>query len=328
MPDNLRPDLPSDFRVPAEIEQLCMRNLLANTEDKIFFKDRQSRFLLVSKGFLSAQGHGRSLDELIGKTDFDIFSRPHATAAFEDEQRVIETGKPIIAKVERETFRDRPDTWVSTTKMPLRDEHGNIIGTWGIARDITERIQAEQALVEQTLHDPVTGLANRVALMDRLARALVALERQPGRVAVLFADLDAFKQINDSLGHDAGDQVLVEVARRFTQVARRADTVARIGGDEFVLLCPELSDADNIRLIGDRVIGAIRAPLTIDHRDLTVTTSLGALVTNDPLANAGELLRRADIAMYGAKRAGRNRLQIFGPDIHHTDETSLTRRCE
>ena len=114
-----------------------MRNLLANTEDKIFFKDRQSRFLLVSKGFLAAQGHGRSLDELIGKTDFDIFSRPHAAAAFEDEQRVIETGEPMIAKVERETFHDRPDTWVSTTKLPLRDEHGNIIGTWGIARDIT-----------------------------------------------------------------------------------------------------------------------------------------------------------------------------------------------
>ena len=234
---------------------------------------------------------------------------------------MIETGEPIIAKIERETFHDRPDTWVSTTKLPLRDERGDIIGTWGIARDVTERIEAEHALVEQTLRDPVTGLANRVALMDRLARALVALERQPGRVAVLFADLDDFKQINDSLGHDAGDQVLVAVARRFEQVARRADTVARLGGDEFVLLCPELGDADSIRLIGDRVIHAIRAPLSIDHRNLTVTTSLGAVVTNDPLATAGELLRRADIAMYGAKRAGRDRLQIFGPDIHHADES-------
>jgi diguanylate cyclase (GGDEF)-like protein/PAS domain S-box-containing protein len=321
MSDDLRPDSPSDFCVPAEIEQLCMRNLLSNTEDKIFFKDRQSRFLLVSKGFLGAQGQGRSLDELIGKTDFDIFSRPHATAAFEDEQRVIETGEPIIAKVERETFHDRPDTWVSTTKLPLRDAQGNIIGTWGIARDITERIQAEQALVEQTLHDPVTGLTNRVGLMDCLARALVALERRPGRVAVLFADLDAFKQVNDSLGHDAGDQVLVEVARRLKHVARRADTVARLGGDEFVLLCPELNDVDNVALIGDRVIRAIRAPLSIDRHDMTVTTSLGAVVTNDPLADAGELLRRADIAMYGAKRAGRNRLEIFGADVHHAGES-------
>ena len=296
-----------------------MRNLLANTEDKIFFKDRHSRFLLVSKGFLAAQGYGRSLDELIGKTDFDIFSGAHAAAAFEDEQRVIETGEPIIAKVERETFHDRPDTWVSTTKLPLRDEHGNIIGTWGIARDITARIEAEQALVKQTLHDSVTGLANRVALMDRLARALVALERRPGRVAVLFADLDAFKQINDSLGHDAGDQVLVEIARRLKQVARRVDTVARLGGDEFVLLCPELNDADNLQLIGGRILRAVRAPLSIERHSLTVTTSLGAVVTADPLADAGELLRRADIAMYGAKRAGRNGLQIFNPEFHLAD---------
>ena len=193
-----------------------MRNLLASTEDKIFFKDRQGRFLLVSDSFLSVQAHGRSLDELLGKTDFDLFSRPHAAAALEDEQRVIETGEPIIAKV------------------------------------------------EQKLHDPVTGLANRAELMDRLAQTLVALERQPGRVALLFADLDAFKEINDSLGHDSGDQVLVEVGRRLTQVARRVDTVARLGSDEFVLLCPELGETDN--------------------------------------------------AMYGAKRAGGDRLRIFGPD--------------
>jgi diguanylate cyclase (GGDEF)-like protein/PAS domain S-box-containing protein len=320
MSDDARPDLPSDFSLPAGIERLCMRNLLANTEDKIFFKDRQSRFLLVSQGFLAAQGHGSSLEELIGRTDFDIFSAPHAAAAFEDEQRVIETGEPMIAKVERETFHDRPDAWVSTTKLPLRDQRGKIIGTWGIARDITARVEAEQALAEQALRDAVTGLANRVALMDRLARALVALERRPGCVAVLFADIDNFKEVNDSLGHDAGDRVLIEVGRRLTQVARRVDTVARLGGDEFVLLCPELSDDDDIRLISDRIIHTIRAPLRIDHRDLTVTASLGATATSDPHADPGELLRRADIAMYGAKRAGRNGFQVFSTEVHLAKE--------
>jgi len=141
-----RSDVRSSFSSREEIERLCMFNLLANPEERVFFKDRESRFLLVSEGWLAAEGQGRSLDEVIGKTDFDIFSRPHAVAALADEQRVIETGEPMLAKVELETFHDRPDAWVSTVKVPLRDEHGNIIGTWGIARDVTAQIDAEQAL--------------------------------------------------------------------------------------------------------------------------------------------------------------------------------------
>jgi PAS domain S-box-containing protein len=112
----------------------------------VFFKDLKSRFLLVSEGWLATVAPGCSLEQVIGKTDFDMFSRPHAAAAFEDEQAIIATGTPMVAKLERETFLDRPDAWVSTTKLPLRDEQGNIIGTWGIARDVTAQIEAEQAL--------------------------------------------------------------------------------------------------------------------------------------------------------------------------------------
>jgi PAS domain S-box-containing protein len=123
-----------------------MHNLLGNHQERIFFKDRESRFLLVSAGWLAAEGQGRSLGEVIGKTDFDIFTLPHAGGTFEDEQRMIETGEPFIAKLERETFADRPYAWVSTTKLPLRDEHGNIIGTWGIARDVTAQLEGEEAI--------------------------------------------------------------------------------------------------------------------------------------------------------------------------------------
>jgi PAS domain S-box-containing protein len=129
-----------------EIERVCARNLFASPHERVFFKDRDSRFLLVSDAWLAAVAPGRTLEQVIGKTDFDIFSRPHATAAFEDEQAVIATGSPIFAKIERETFHDRPDAWVSTSKMPLLGEHGEIVGTWGIARDVTAQIEAEQAL--------------------------------------------------------------------------------------------------------------------------------------------------------------------------------------
>jgi PAS domain S-box-containing protein len=220
---------------PDELPLICMRNLLSSAEERVYFKDRLSRFLLVSAGWVDACAPGRTAAELIGKTDFDVFGDEHASAAFEDEQQIIRTGEPVVGKVERETYVGRPDRWVSSTKMPLRDADGRIIGTFGISRDVTAQIRAEKALAHQALRDPLTGLPNRIALMDRLAQALLGMERHRSRVAVLFVDLDNFKEINDSYGHDAGDLVLIEVARRLSALTRRSDTVARLGGDEFVI---------------------------------------------------------------------------------------------
>jgi diguanylate cyclase (GGDEF)-like protein len=293
------------------IERTCMRNLLYSTEERVYFKDRLSRFLLVSAGWIAAVTPGRAVEEIIGKTDFDFFSEEHAAAAFADEQQIIHTGEPIVGKLEEETFQDRTGPWVSSTKMPLRDERGQIIGTFGISRDVTAQIKAEKALAYQVLHDPVTGLANRAALMDRLSQGLAALERQPGRLAVLFVDLDHFKAVNDSFGHDAGDQVLAEVGRRLSQLSRNADTVARLGGDEFVVLCGALRDDDDVGLIADRIVQGIRSPYIEDGRDLSITCSVGIVVTGDPLAEPERLIRDADEVMYEAKETGRNRYRVF-----------------
>ena len=298
------------------LERLCMSNLLANPEERVFFKDLQSKFLLVSTGFLLDQAHDCSADEVVGKSDFDFFSDEHAVAAFEDEQRIIRTGEPIVAKIECETFRDRPNAWVSTTKLPLRDDDGRIIGTFGISRDVTAQVLAEQALAHQALHDAVTGLPNRLALMDRLSQALVALERSRDRVGVFFLDLDNFKVINDLHGHDAGDRVLVEVGRRLSRISRRGDTVARFGGDEFVLLRRGLRDDDDARLVASRVLRAIGTSFVPDGNDLSVTASIGVVVTDDPLADPGVLVRQADTALYEAKGAGRDCFLLFDVDLH------------
>jgi len=186
---DLRSDPASSFSSQEEIERLCMRSLLANPEERVFVKDRQSRFLLVSAGWLASFAPGCSLEEVIGKTDFDIFSRPHALAKLEDEQRVIETGQPMVAKVERERFPGRPDAWVSTSKLPLRDEHGKIIGSWGISHDISAQIEAEQALTasrEQLLaserqhrmlfeHNPQPMLAYDRATLEIVAASNAAV---------------------------------------------------------------------------------------------------------------------------------------------------------
>ena len=289
----------------------CMRNLLSAKEERVYFKDLQSRFLLVSSGWLAAYAPGRTTGELAGQTDFEVFSSEHASAALADEQRIIATGQPVAAKVEQETFSDRASTWVSTTKMPLRDEDGQIIGTFGISRDITAQVQAEITLAYQALHDPLTGLVNRVALMDRMAQALAAMERRRSRLAVLFVDLDNFKEINDSFGHDAGDLVLTEIGRRLTSITRRSDTVSRLGGDEFVVLCPALDRRTGPEEIGSRIVSAVAAPYVNNGRNLSVTCSVGIAVTSDPATEPERMIRDADVTMFEAKEAGRNRHHVY-----------------
>lgn len=296
------------------LERLCMQNLLANREERLYFKDLESRFLLVSEGFLAFEAPGHDAQEILGKTDFEVFSEPHARAALEDERWIIATGQPIVEKVERETYRDRPDAWVSTTKLPLRDDNGAIVGTYGISRDVTAQVAAEQALAHQALHDPVTGLSNRFALQDRLAQALVVLERQPGGVALAFVDLDDFKSVNDRHGHDAGDEVLVAAGRRLSAAARRGDTVARYGGDEFVLLCPLRRRDVDVGTIGRRLVRSLRRPISLSEGDeVTVTCSVGVARSEDAGEDAERLLQCADRAMYEAKAAGGNCLRVFSP---------------
>ena len=300
-----------------ELKLTCMDNLLATPEVRLYFKDLQSRFLLVSAGSdATSAPSGHTIAELIGKTDFDFYSQEHAEEAFRDEQEIIRSGRAIEGKLERETFHDRADAWVTTSKMPLRDKQGLIIGTFGITRDVTAQIKAEEALAHQVLHDPVTGLANRFALMDRIEQALAAMERLPGQLAVLFVDLDHFKEVNDSFGHDAGDQVLAEIGRRLSLFSRHADTVARLGGDEFVVLCASLRGDDDISLIASRIVEGVRVPYVREGRDLSVTCSVGIFATSDPHADPDELIRGADEAMYEAKASGRNRHRVYDPSLH------------
>ena len=172
-----RVELPPQRRAGSEaqreLELTCVSNLLSATGERVYFKDLQSRFLLVSAGWIAAYAPGRADYELIGKTDFDVFSDQHASAAFRDEQQVIRTGEPIVGKVEMETYGGRADTWVSTTKMPLRDERGRIIGTFGISRDVTAQIRAENTLAEQALQ--LRAQNESLRELDRLKDEFIGL---------------------------------------------------------------------------------------------------------------------------------------------------------
>lgn len=171
-----------------------------------------------------------------------------------------------------------------------------------------------EELADRALTDPLTGLANRRLFHEQLRLALHRLARHPGCVAVLFADLDDFKTINDALGHDAGDKLLVQFAERMRGVLRGTDTAARVGGDEFVAVCPDLADARAARAIADRLATAAAVPVQVGGRTVHLGASIGVAVTDCPMTDPDELIHRADIAMYTAKRRGSARPCLHGED--------------
>jgi diguanylate cyclase (GGDEF)-like protein/PAS domain S-box-containing protein len=177
--------------------------------------------------------------------------------------------------------------------------------------DFTARRQAELALSDQAMRDSVTGLPNRRALNDRLGSALLRLRRNPGTVTVLFCDLDRFKDVNDTYGHQVGDQLLVEVAERLRSALRPDDTVARLGGDEFVVLTEGVQDASDAVLTGLRLQDRLGAPWVHSGQTFRLEMSIGVAITEDPELTVDEVLRRADLAMYEAKDAGRNRIEVY-----------------
>jgi diguanylate cyclase (GGDEF)-like protein len=187
-------------------------------------------------------------------------------------------------------------------------ERGLTVGAVVTMRDRTEHAK----LTRKALHDPLTGLANRTLLDAHLRQSLARLARRPGKmVAVLFLDLDRFKVVNDSLGHTAGDEMLREVASRLQDAIRAHDTVARFGGDEFVVLCDDFRDERDIVRVSERLIRSLTAPITVADTELQVTISIGIAMTSNSDADPDDLIRDADVAMYRAKELGRNRYELF-----------------
>ena len=199
--------------------------------------------------------------------------------------------------------------------------------------DVVQELEARQAAVQhQALHDRLTGLANRALLEDRLAQALTRYRRSGEQVALLMLDLDRFKQVNDTLGHNAGDVLVAEVADRLRGLARETDTVARIGGDEFAIVQVGAKGEADVRRLCERIIAVIREPFFIGEREARVGVSIGAVFASAEVADATELLRKADITMYRAKAAGRDCFRIFteamDADVQRRDRIESALRAE
>ncbi|MEE4637257.1 MAG: EAL domain-containing protein [Wenzhouxiangella sp.] len=251
---------------------------------------------------------GYQPEDLVGQCYFyDLSPEDDRERTKREGLRQINSGRRFSGYQNRVLTRDGRILWVSTTVLPLYDSEGRLIGVRGSDTDITERKQAELQLQHLAHHDLLTSLPNRVLLADRLQQAMAQADRRGELLGVACLDLDAFKPINDRFGHEVGDRLLVEVAKRMRQAIRQIDTVARLGGDEFALVLVGLQDAEAARPLLDRVLRAVAEPMQHDGHRLEISASLGiSFYPQDDSLDADQLLRQADQAMYQAKLAGKN----------------------
>ena len=273
------------------------------------FVDTTLRYVSVNEKL--AAMNGLSVEEHLGRTVCKAvpllvdFSEPYL-------RRVIETGEPVEGLEIHGTTPAQPDIerdWLANF-YPVRNEAGGMLGVNVVVQEITERRRVEEAMRFQALHDPLTDLANRMLFMDHLNLELAETRRNRKMLAVMFLDLDNFKNINDTLGHSIGDKLLKEVAGRLKTCMRETDTIARIGGDEFNILLADISHADDAVPIAKKIMSLFKGPFEIDNQELYVTASIGISICPHDGESAEALLKNADIAMYHAKEQGRNNYQF------------------
>jgi diguanylate cyclase (GGDEF)-like protein len=292
-----------------ERERTRGQRVLDATAEGIYGIDLDGRITFANAALAALLG--TTPEALLGRDEHAATG--HGTAGGERHGR---QGCPVCAAVEFAgglptssatlATADGANLPVEMTATPVL-ERGVRTGTVVSVRDLTEQL----ALTDRALRDPLTGLPNRALLTDRLAKAVSRLDRSGGMLAVLFVDLDRFKVVNDSLGHSAGDALLLQAAERLRTSVRTPDTVARFGGDEFVVLCDGLGSERDVFVIAERIVASFAEPFDIDGTEVSASSSVGIAITRDAATEPSAILRDADAAMYRAKEGGRGRYELF-----------------
>ncbi len=322
---HVKPGNPDDFRARVLSESQLIRTIMENSQDTIYFKDRESRFLFNSKAHVKQFGVEDPRD-VLGKSDYDFYPKCFADSAMRDEQEIMRTGRPIIGRVERWERDDGEVVWFSASKYPLYDDAGNIIGTWGTSRNITDQKNAEKALEhvnqeyellnnklkELSVIDELSGLHNRRHFYDTLTKTMKIFSRVRGRgysstFSLALMDIDDFKDINDTYGHLVGDDAIRHIAQLLKKNTRLSDYVFRYGGDEFAVILPD-TDRNGSMEFANRLRGVVEAT-PFNHRGnrIKLTISLGVATYTDQVDSV-ELVQEADMKLYTSKSSGKNRV--------------------
>jgi diguanylate cyclase (GGDEF)-like protein/PAS domain S-box-containing protein len=302
-------------------ERFIVEELLASTNDKlesiinnstalISLKDTAGRYDLVNKVFskcIDITG-----DNIIGKTDHEIFSNETASMIRMNDLEVFNMGQAIQCEEILPTQGE--EHFYLCVKFPLYSSDGEIYRICSICTDITERLEAQNKILHLAQYDALTGLPNRLLFIDRLTQSLSRAEWDKHQLAVMFIDLDRFKLINDTLGHDVGDKLLVKVAERLNLLVLERDSVCRLGGDEFAILLTELASENDVVYMAEKIMKSLAESYMINQRELIITPSIG--ISRCPLDgnDIQTLLKKSDVAMYKAKTSGRNTYRFYSKE--------------
>jgi diguanylate cyclase (GGDEF)-like protein/PAS domain S-box-containing protein len=301
------------------------RTIIEEMSDSYYEVDLAGNFTFVNSRVLNDLGYSRH--EFIGINYRIVTAEEDIEVLRTAYNHVYRTGEPNRGIASKMVRKDGSNAYIETAISLIKDEAGNKIGFRSVSRDVTERVQLQKKLAEMATHDVLTGLPNRVLLKDRFFVGFAQAQRKNAKLAIIALDLDRFKTVNDTFGHNIGDKLLQEVAVRLSNAVRRSDTVARVGGDEFIIVMPEITQDKEATMVAQRVLDAFREPYMLAGRELLITTSLGIALCPDAGDNLETLLKNADAAMYCAKEQGRNCYRLFsvekGENIKQPDAKNL-----
>ncbi len=266
---------------------------------------------------------GYKPEEVLGRSGRVFLGKELAQPEAESLRNLLRDGNE--GSVDLSCYRkDGVQFWNELTVSPVRDDRGTVTHYISIFKDVTERKRQEAALLKSANYDDLTELPNRVLLLDRLQQAIASATRHTRKVGLLFVNLDNFRVINDSLGHDTGNHVILSVARLLSTCLWDGDTLARVGGDEFVFLLDEVDSEETMTLVARRILKSLTKPLELSGREIVMTASIGASVFPRDGDNAATLLQCANLAMRRAKEHGRNNFEFYTEEMHSRVNTRLT----
>jgi diguanylate cyclase (GGDEF)-like protein/PAS domain S-box-containing protein len=290
------------------------RDVVDAAGEYIWETDAQWRIAFVSNQLERMMGYAPA--EVIGRKTMEFLPEDEA-ARIEHLFRNRNNRAAPFNAIELQVLNSKGErVWQQISGVPVLDDKGHIIGYRGASLNIHDRKLAEQKIEQLATKDALTGLPNRVLLMDRLEQAIASASRKEQMLALMFIDLDRFKTINDSLGHHVGDLLLKTVADRLVGCVRRGDTLARLGGDEFIVALYDLKGAEDVTLVARKILANISLPCEIEGRLLSTGCSIGISIYPSDGADVQTLMRNADTAMYHAKEKGRNNYQYFSPEMN------------
>lgn len=312
-------DVTHFFEAQAKLHasELRFRSLTALSSDWYWEQDENFRFVRVD-GYLFDKDVPGS--DFIGLTRWEVGAGGLTQTQWDEHRKTLETHQIFRNFELQRRLQDGSILWASISGTPIFASDGTFQGYRGIGRDVTAQKEREEDIVRLAFYDPLTNLPNRRLLVDRLGKALVTSGRSQTRGALLFIDLDNFKDLNDTMGHDVGDQLLEKVANRLSLCVRQGDTVARFGGDEFVVMLVDLSAdvagaVDQVKTVSQKILETLNLPFELRGSVHFSTPSIGMTLFSGQHQSVDDLLKRADLAMYQAKEAGRNTMRFFDPEM-------------